>query len=789
MELIERIPLEEINFLNEMDLKTFKLYTMNCKNEDERKIKFDIMKSFCQTNIKTRGETKRVYSFTQSTPLEVGGRLYCGNSIQSLPKDIRGLLLRKVSTDGDMRNAHPVILKYICTINKIPCPNLSWYIDHRDEILTNFGEDGKIAFLKAVNDDKLNKKISDPFFKDFDKECKQIQKTITGLQCYKHISDSVPPVRTHNWLGSAINRILCVFENKILQEVIHVCNQQQIEICSLMFDGLMMYGNHYENTELLTAIENHINSVFEGLNMKFAYKGHSNLIQIPVDFKIRDLQEKPQTDNVFVSNDNEACNIIFELLADTLIFVSDRFYYKHVNCWINSPTTIDALILTTITSSNIYKNNKNGDLVPYAQNTKTAKNIRELLYAKVRINCNNTIKYSWFHSSTKKKICFEDGVLDFKTRTFTLWENIEEPIYTTTIIKRPYMTYFNNPNREYIDKIKNNIFTNLFGNKTKLALQFFSRAIAGCNEDKNFMSYMGNRDCGKGILYECFTNAFEDYVTSFSLENMMCRRESNKGSDTAKENAWLLDLEFARLAVAQETDHNENGNIKQSLKVSNKMMKSIMSGGDVLEGRRLYEQITKFTIDTTLAVFGNNELAISEEDSSQHHLKFEGVKRFVTQEYYNASKESLGEEYVSAYVIRDPDLKFKVRSEEYINAMVFLLFENYTDECITIEQSITQNDDGEDVAPSIRALIFKHYEVTKNADNRVPKDKVFQVISKDKKKITAELKQLGCWGEICKTTIHYTDEHGVEKSKQVPAFKGLIPRNNPEMEDYESGDM
>jgi hypothetical protein len=299
MELIERIPLEEINFLNEMDLKTFKLYTTNCKNEDERKIKFDIMKSFCQTNIKTRGETKRVYSYTQSTPLEVGGRLYCGNSIQGLPKDIRGLLLRNVSTDADMRNAHPVILKYLCTINKIPCPNLSWYIDHRDEVLTRFGEDGKTAFLKAVNDDKLNKKISDPFFKDFDKESKQIQKIITGLQCYKHIVDSVPPVRTYNWLGSAINRILCVFENKILQEVIHICNQQQIEICSLMFDGLMMYGNHYNNTDLLLAIETQVNSVFEGLNMKFAYKGHSNVIQIPADFQICDTIQTEESINSF----------------------------------------------------------------------------------------------------------------------------------------------------------------------------------------------------------------------------------------------------------------------------------------------------------------------------------------------------------------------------------------------------------------------------------------------------------------------------------------------------------
>lgn len=301
MELIERLPLREINFLNEMDLKTFKQYSSNCSNEADRKTLYDKMKSYCYANIKTRGEIKRIYSYTQTTPLEVGGRLYCGNSIQGLPKDIRGLLLRGISTDIDMKNAHPVILRYICNINGITCPNLSWYVDHRDEILTNHGSDGKTAFLKAVNDDKLNKKISDPFFKDFDKECKRLQKEVSGLACYKHIADSVPPVRTYNWLGSALNRILCVFENKILQKVISVCNANQVEVCSLMFDGLMMYGNHYQNDNLLLAIAQAVAQEFPELNMVFCYKEHSQVIQIPDDYAVTALLDisKDTEDNVF----------------------------------------------------------------------------------------------------------------------------------------------------------------------------------------------------------------------------------------------------------------------------------------------------------------------------------------------------------------------------------------------------------------------------------------------------------------------------------------------------------
>ncbi len=288
MELFERLPLREINFLNQMDLKTFKHYSTNCKNEDERKQKFDLMKSFCLANIKTRGEVRRIYSYTQTTPLIVGGRLYCGNSIQGLPKDIRGLLLRGITTDIDMKNAHPVILKYICDKNKILCPYLTYYIRNREAVLQDFGDGGKTAFLKAVNDDKLNRKITNEFFKNFDKECKQLQKAVTELECYKHITDSVPIVRTYNWLGSAINRILCVYENKILQKVISVCNSKQIEICSLMFDGLMMYGDYYDNEELLLEITDSVNEEFDGLDMVFDYKEHSQVIQIPEDYKVEE---------------------------------------------------------------------------------------------------------------------------------------------------------------------------------------------------------------------------------------------------------------------------------------------------------------------------------------------------------------------------------------------------------------------------------------------------------------------------------------------------------------------
>jgi hypothetical protein len=298
MELYERLPLAKINHLNKITFDEFKRHcSASCKNEAERKIKYEMLKKFCQAHIKAKGEIRRIYAYTLKTPNEVGGRLYCGNSVQGLSKQFRGFLCGGIMTDIDMKNAHPTIARYLCRINKIEYPNLNYYIQNRAQICERFGEDGKTVFLKALNDDKLNKKIKDDFFKNFDVECKNIQKAIIALPKYKHIVDTTPLDKAYNWNGSAFNRIMCVYENKILDEVITVLNGHQIELGALMFDGCMVYGDQYGNENLLREIEARVNSVFEGLNMIFAYKEHDSAIQMPESIE----EEECQADDGYAS--------------------------------------------------------------------------------------------------------------------------------------------------------------------------------------------------------------------------------------------------------------------------------------------------------------------------------------------------------------------------------------------------------------------------------------------------------------------------------------------------------
>lgn len=290
MEFIERLPLVKCQFLLSLSFKDFKPYDKSCsKNEEERKENYNKMRSVCQNFIKSNGTIKRLYKFTGEKNWNNGdgaGRLFAvGAGIQGMPKKIRGFLLDGITTDIDMVNAHPIILRFLCRKHNLPHTQLHFYIENRDEILAQFAdrETGKTLFLKATNNDKMNKKEQNLVFKAYDKEMKVIQKLITKLTCYESIVADVPSYKLYNWNGSAMNRILCFYENCILQTMISEINKQNIEICAPMFDGLEVYGSYHD--ELLSALELAINTEFSGLDMKLSFKEHCKDIIMPDDFQ------------------------------------------------------------------------------------------------------------------------------------------------------------------------------------------------------------------------------------------------------------------------------------------------------------------------------------------------------------------------------------------------------------------------------------------------------------------------------------------------------------------------
>jgi putative DNA primase/helicase len=304
MEITERLPLKPIHWLSQLSYSEFVEQCLN-KNKkhtkEECKTKYSILQQFCQTNLKTSCITKRIYSYSTGT----SGRLFSGGSLQGLPSTIRGLFMRDgVGTDIDMCNAHPVILRYICKLHNIPCPYLEYYINHREDCLMKFEsrEIGKVSYLTALNKDTLNRTKGLPLeFKKYDIEIKKIQKLLVKKKEYMELVSSVPENKPYNKLGSAVNRIMCYYENIILQHAIHVINKKGMEIAILMFDGLMVYGYYYKDKGLLEDISYYVEQQMNGLDMIWTYKEHNTELKVPEDFIVKNTDKISKNENNFES--------------------------------------------------------------------------------------------------------------------------------------------------------------------------------------------------------------------------------------------------------------------------------------------------------------------------------------------------------------------------------------------------------------------------------------------------------------------------------------------------------
>jgi len=366
---------------------------------------------------------------------------------------------------------------------------------------------------------------------------------------------------------------------------------------------------------------------------------------------------------LIAGSDNDACMIVLKKIVGTIKAYKKRIFYKLNNVWISDKNIIDNILIKLIMDCNIYKQGLGG-LITYSANITSARHILDALYSTITSTTDDDFifDYKLLHTTTRGKLCFKDGVLDFINKRFYLWNEIDFEYYTPIMINRNYADYFYNPDRSTIDLVKQSIFDNMYGDKTNKALHFLSRGIAGHYEDKNWVEYIGNRNCGKGVQYDILSNAFENYVSTFELGNMLYNRNTagSENVDCSKKLYWLMDLEFVRLAISQETPDHSSG-----LKVNSKMLKKIAGGGDEIVARRNYDRFdTHFNIDTTFAIFGNNSLVVEGNDCLEHRIEFSSVNQFKTQEEidYLVKEKKISESEMTRYKVKDSTVKDKCKT-------------------------------------------------------------------------------------------------------------------------------
>ena len=287
MEFIERLDLTRVEFLKQMPLSTFATHMAPDTKSADLKTSYKVLQELCRQHIKAKGEVSRFFAYPQAVPNDVGGRLFCGHSLQGTAKAFRGFLCGGSTTDIDMANAHPTLLKYICAENNIPCFMLDSYIANREARLGEFDDRdyAKKLFLKSINDDRRNTKEKNEFFVQFDREMKALQKAVTKLDVFQKIVEQ-PSTKKYNMTGSALNKIMCHYENRVLHCAISHLQASGIEVLTPMFDGCLVYGDHYDCAEpMLKGITEVVEAAFPGLEMAWTVKPHCEDIEMPADFE------------------------------------------------------------------------------------------------------------------------------------------------------------------------------------------------------------------------------------------------------------------------------------------------------------------------------------------------------------------------------------------------------------------------------------------------------------------------------------------------------------------------
>lgn len=495
-----------------------------------------------------------------------------------------------------------------------------------------------------------------------------------------------------------------------------------------------------------------------------------------------------------IDDDNEGANLIFQHIKDRFKFCYGNIFFKQRNVWVSSKDTVDKHLLHFILNKTDLKQlskGKNPQPRPYSTNVSGANALRTALYAKLVVEGEDNTLLAKFITTTRGRLCFADGVLDMTEHTgerkgrfyaFDEEGNVPFEYYTPVQIERNFAEYFDNPDMALCSHIEDKVFRNLFGVDCDKALKFLSRGVAGHFEDKAWSLYIGNRNCGKGVVDCLAESGIGSYKANVEAQNLLCNANRSLKQDTPeRQMAFALDFQFARLCFSQELPPPDK---KKNIKVNADIIKKLCSGGDKLKGKRNYDiYITEFINMARLIVMCNDCPTLTNDDALQTCCEFNSTISFKTQEEID-SMIAKGEDalILQKYKVGDPKIKDDCRTVDWGNAFVMLMIENYQDfavPCIDppiLVGGVAEEEEKEEVV-DLRKFIITEFIITNNQATDFLKSDAIQEVFEEKnfgdisaKKIAIELKAIGLkngkkggargWFGIQNKPKEYTDENG-----------------------------
>jgi P4 family phage/plasmid primase-like protien len=322
-------------------------------------------------------------------------------------------------------------------------------------------------------------------------------------------------------------------------------------------------------------------------------------------------------------------------------------------------------------------------------------------------------KFTRKTDANKYLVCFKNGVVDIKTKTFRdgipedyitkctnndYFEDIEEYMrIAERLMENPYYN-FRGLKKEILDMI---IEIHQYMHQLYPApglCEYMWSHLASCligeNINQTCSFYIGSGSNGKSCIVELMSYAFGDYKGVLPI-SMVTEKRAGIGGTTSE----LIALKGVRYAVMQESS--------KGMRINEGILKEL-TGGDAIVGRQLFKESETFTPQFTLVVCTNNLPEVDATDDGT----WRRIKSIPHQSKFVDNLDD--ERYASCPYLfkKDKNVKDKLKrwAPIFMSMLVQKVFqtEGMVDDCEEIVKHSTQYRESQDhISAFINEMIIK----------------------------------------------------------------------------------
>lgn len=641
---------------------------------------------------------------------------------QSMYSKARRLVMKGKPNDNDMVNDHPTLLVQLCDDYKIPCSKLKMLVENREhylrEIMVAFDVNrdvAKVFFTTAcfggcldgwaVENGIKDTSKAPAFMLEFLHEHENIRRSFTSIPeflDYVQIAARIKGKTGRKMQTSAMAIMLQDVESKIIMCMYNFLKENGVDVSSIIHDGIITHENIKVNRELLDACEQRITETF-GFHIKLENKNtaptESDLKWFQDHMQFIPSHKRSDAEPVFIDQQN--CSTILEKL-EGMVFRTERglmMYDKEEGVWLRTEEEHYRIV-----ERDVKLNAGEDSKAPTFK--KLFSDAYKLLKAKApRLN-------DWLALDGQSGfLCFNNGVLDMYN--YKMLPHDPKYYFTRKIYRDFDCDEFDRLKEELMDRVFRKPFkdssdvtvelreengevkVNIRKSKCEYYMGLLSRGVAGVAtlKDRSYMTNIGDTKCGKGLQVGLFKQSLGEYVEPFNADNLKLASGSNRRES---ERDWTFALKFAecRLACSSElpldsqTQQTKYGTKQVLTKLDANKIKMLVSGGDRLNGRNLYENACEFINRALLIIMVNDIPEVAPADEAT-------VGRGWYIQFERSSSESITQDTENHFVA-DPKIKDWCQKTEVCDAFIALMCDYYKktvdDPSFNIKPSYIVND-------------------------------------------------------------------------------------------------